>query len=626
MSTLKKFAVAILMAAATALMAVLIVTSGARPAMAKEHVVTIYFGGTALLETAYRDNDSPFGTPHLISVLHHNQVLPAPTVDREHHKIFIEGMGTPSHCNSWDELMQKKNPHKDICWNWANTMQEAQDFLETIIGTQGDDYPLLEDPDTVTLNMIGNSRGAVTAMWFLERVVEGGGELDPDEPLDPEKWITKINIIAVDPVPGVIMGLDDLFVVRKIGLPAFDMDGRLTKYLGIYTQDERSKSFAPVVPAFNPDKTEALMFRVRGSHQTLVGNTQKGGHHAIFWPLIQIPNVLNYTHNPHLIVVNDAVAITAVELLMGEQWGGVTFEDSYLAHIYKIDCGIGPCPPPEATREAEFTANVNEMNDRLDLRLLYWQMRKLSFFAGFESYFKRVFSTFRCRIFSLVLGKQNKPRCILRFQHDPPIGPLAGVESVDPQWYHGGLESQPDIPLVGVGLSTANAWTRISDLASKGPIVDNDGDGIPDDEDNCPLVANPDQLDTDLGGGDGVGDACDNCPVDANPEQEDFDSDGIGDTCDPDDDNDGVDDAVDDCPGTAPDALVDPANGCSIDQLAPCDGPRGTETETPWRNHGKYVSTLARATEGFVDKGLMSEAEKDAMVSTGAESSCGAKK
>ena len=35
---------------------------------------------------------------------------------------------------------------------------------------------------------------------------------------------------------------------------------------------------------------------------------------------------------------------------------------------------------------------------------------------------------------------------------------------------------------------------------------DSDGDVIPDDEDNCPTISNPDQTDTN---GDGIGDVCD---------------------------------------------------------------------------------------------------------------------
>jgi len=81
---------------------------------------------------------------------------------------------------------------------------------------------------------------------------------------------------------------------------------------------------------------------------------------------------------------------------------------------------------------------------------------------------------------------------------------------------------------------------------------DGDGDGICDNQDNCPFNSNPSQSDSD---GDGIGDACDNnnnlcanqggdsdgdgicnnqdnCPNVSNPNQADSNNNGIGDACD----------------------------------------------------------------------------------------------
>jgi hypothetical protein len=74
---------------------------------------------------------------------------------------------------------------------------------------------------------------------------------------------------------------------------------------------------------------------------------------------------------------------------------------------------------------------------------------------------------------------------------------------------------------------------------------DVDQDGLNDDVDNCPFVANRDQADTD---GDGVGDACDNCLEYENKDQADFDGDLVGDVCDRDRDGDSVDNIDDNCP------------------------------------------------------------------------------
>ncbi|MDY0059437.1 MAG: thrombospondin type 3 repeat-containing protein [Myxococcota bacterium] len=97
-------------------------------------------------------------------------------------------------------------------------------------------------------------------------------------------------------------------------------------------------------------------------------------------------------------------------------------------------------------------------------------------------------------------------------------------------------------------------WDRFMRLV-RGEADDGDGDGVPDDRDNCPGVRNADQRDDD---GDGRGNACDNCPQQGNGGQADRDRDGVGDVCDncpdhandgqADGDRDGRGDRCDNCP------------------------------------------------------------------------------
>jgi hypothetical protein len=120
---------------------------------------------------------------------------------------------------------------------------------------------------------------------------------------------------------------------------------------------------------------------------------------------------------------------------------------------------------------------------------------------------------------------------------------------------------------------------------------------------------------------DGEIDTTDNCPFTDNPSQTDTDSDGVGDACHADIDDDGVANGADQCAETPAGVVVDPGLGCSIDQLAPCDGPPGS-TE-PWRNQGQYLSFVARTANSFKQQGLISEAEKGAIISAAAQSGCG---
>jgi hypothetical protein len=78
-----------------------------------------------------------------------------------------------------------------------------------------------------------------------------------------------------------------------------------------------------------------------------------------------------------------------------------------------------------------------------------------------------------------------------------------------------------------------------------------------------------------------------------------------------DSDRDGVPDAADQCPNTPAGEVVN-AVGCSISQLVPASW--------PWKNHGEYVSTVARVAGESLAQGLITGAQRGAIVSAAARS------
>jgi hypothetical protein len=81
-----------------------------------------------------------------------------------------------------------------------------------------------------------------------------------------------------------------------------------------------------------------------------------------------------------------------------------------------------------------------------------------------------------------------------------------------------------------------------------------------------------------------------------------------------DNDGDGLPDAFDNCPDTPAGAIVN-ADGCSIDQLVPCDG--------PWRSHEQYVRQVVIVANQFEAAGLITRAQKLAIKRAAIHSDCG---
>lgn len=120
-----------------------------------------------------------------------------------------------------------------------------------------------------------------------------------------------------------------------------------------------------------------------------------------------------------------------------------------------------------------------------------------------------------------------------------------GEQEKDYKLYYGNdLAKMPPYKIERLSLETAFFASLSAEYLNPKGKADYDNDNVPNDRDNCPFIANPDQRDTDE---DKIGDACDNCPAFKNPNQLDKNNDEVGDVCE-DEDKDGIVNILDNCP------------------------------------------------------------------------------
>jgi hypothetical protein len=515
-----------------------LVTTAAAQDKPPDLTVTIYFAGTTMDSTMWDPSSSPFGRPETVATLHrfHRTTPDYPN----HYKGFVDGF----------EGLNAALP------DWGLNFLRAEQILESVAH--------LCSGQCVTLNLVGFSRGAISAMHFSHRIHTS---LEHEE---VKAKIKKTNILVFDPVPGDTRMHEGNFTLA---------DG--VEFLGFYAEDERSALFAPVFPNAGANPMYPVeYFTVPGSHETTVGNTRKNGHGWYIWPL----DGLNGFDTDGLEHVSLALRIVATEIMGSSDWGHVRFMADPDPDL-NLDWYAG------ATDIAVLQENFDtEVDDIYAYPAAdYDKMHDYSYDVALEAWGGIVAG---CWLTGFLGPYPDDPRCAY---YGPAMGtgwPWPIVTNPELLGNANGsfnhvTDAQPLSTRTGANYLV---WDNL--IATRG-MLDVDADLVDYSEDNCPVTANTNQSDIDT---DDVGDACDlctdtdldsfgdpgfasntcatdNCPNISNPTQDDFDSDGLGDVCDADDDNDGWSDAIDNCPDT-PVGHVAPRwkMGCPFDNFSSIGG------------------------------------------------------
>ncbi len=412
-------------------------------ALADNEVVTIYFAGSTGTSTMWQPELSRFGRSETVATLHHFQKDNSDPDFSNHHKIIVNGITVP--------LADKTD--WDAAW-----IQAYNALLPILSKCEG---------ECITLNLVGFSRGGVSAMHFAT---------DISTHIKFKGRIEKFNILVFDPVPG-----DNSFPYSNVfNLPAN------AEYLGFYAVDERSFGFAPVFPyRGSPPNSLINFFTVPGSHETMVGSIKTDGH---------AHNFSDANEDPSLAYLSQTLKIVATEMLGSSDWGHVRFrqplEDGDVEETYSAELDLN---------WYYNDTNLSVLKDRFNKKMVdiynynaYVKMRASTFSALFQDCESDIVKA--------------KARCVYYQTEEWPDDTLGSANtSLNNRNLSLFLSplSQKEVKFIDDLFSEEyKIWNLIRYRGS----LDVDADMIDYSEDNCPEVYNPDQADSD---DDSLGDVCD---------------------------------------------------------------------------------------------------------------------
>lgn len=238
-------------------------------------IFTIFFCGTgsnrndstpnAAIENKDKNSAWFFHDGELISTLAKNMATP-----EFYNWIIVDGPGSGNlqEENKWIKPGNHSNMAGQLFGNgWENNVEHALAVLKAdpFFFAQQEGYHTQKKQFQIrttnsqpieVVNLVGWSRGGVTCHMMANAMAK-----------DPKLRHIKVNIFAIDPVPGLFQFAEHRTKIKP----------NVHDYYAVYARHEASVGFTPVMPNNLDVRGKIAIYAMPGRHATVVGNASETG-------------------------------------------------------------------------------------------------------------------------------------------------------------------------------------------------------------------------------------------------------------------------------------------------------------------------------------------------------------